>query len=1069
MDHRFEDASIFEVRRLEWNKDIIKSHIDEIFKTLENMENWTYHGSQWTHPVLTKNTKEELKQSVFSILKVDASRPDGKHQEYKFQVPDLIKDQFFYIGGYYKVPIFQLYDMPIICRFTNTETLSFNSLRFRNNAITITLNIKNNTYEEEKKAPYPVKIFNKNIPFEILLGLIHTEDEVLDALNSVFGISSYQTSNINGRIIEIVDKARESVWSLDLSEEERDDMLGRYFAAKSSDSVTKGKDVRFSLKTAYDIDHFSRRFYYTNSILTELLVNLDPNILFKRGKGDTDIRNKRLRLGEYILAPLIKKVYDFMLTVHRNHRDKFQIPQNIILESCNASVGEHKNSVAHIIHYNFPINPVGEIASLMQSTLVGPGGFKKDNVPPHLRNINDSQFGILCPSDTPDRDGCGVVNNLVPTVELNRDLTFNFDKIKQDMVTSLPISMVPFMENDDATRLQMASSQIKQSVYIKGAEKALVRSGLEDAYLGKSTFCHTAKKDGLVLYVDDEYMIIVYDDADPYEIEMFEINYRTMYLNTVDVIDTKYRAGDRFETGDVLCQSKFIQDGEMALGKNLLTAVMVWKGYNYEDGIVISDSIVKDMQSMHSVDLSYNIECGQILLSLESDTYKPFPKVGDEIKCGEVYAKIKNIDWEAGIENINEEAIEQTSPEDCTISSIALYPNSWNKEIPEFTNEIRKKMDTQLDRYNRIVNSLTPYMDEDEIIKFTKRNGISNLNCDKHNIGKYVTKGQKVGGVYVELKGVYKQNICVGDKIANRHGNKGVIARIIPEREMPIFEDGRRPDIIINPLGIISRMNVGQLFEMHMGEAIHQLKCKIMSECDDSKSGYKKAELITKQFMNIVDHTDGKWASKKILKEFKKNYQKSGSISNACEHLYTIQPPFKSTPPDKLFEAMDFVGAKVSMKLKDPSTGLDIENPIALGYMYFDKLVHRATEKLSARSIGPYNKKTSQPISGKSNRGGHRLGEMEVWALLAHDAKLFLNDLLTTHSDSIGKKNRVLAEILQNPSLVDSEEELDDKPQSLRVMEAYLNTIGLTMDYMDNSEDNISYLFNENYNRSSDK
>jgi len=1060
MDRRFEEVGTFDIRKKEWNKDLIKSHVDNIFKTLENMPNWTYHGSEWTHPTITKNTREELKQSVYSILKVDVSKPDGKHQEYKLQIPDLVKDQFFYIGGFYKIPIFQLYDMPIICRFSNTENKSYDLLKFRNNVVTVNLYL-NKGKSAEKGTSYDIKIFNKKVPFHILLAATHTEEEVMSSLNSLIG------TEYDHKIVEILTKAKET-WCLGLTEPEKIDLVGSYFMSKISEKTKKGEDVIFSLKTAYDIDNFSKKFYYTDSILLEILSNLDDRVLFKRGCGDTDLRNKRLRMSEYILSPLIKKVYDFMLSVHKNHKDKFQIPQNVILESCNASSGEHKNSVAHIIHYNFPINPVGEVASLLQTSLVGPGGFKKDNVPPHLRNLNDTQMGILCPSDTPDRDGCGVVNNLVPTAKINEDLTFDFQSDKK-LVTSFPITLVPFMQNDDATRLQMASSQIKQSIFVKGSEKPLVRTGLEDAYIDKTTFCHVAKDDGLVLYVDEEYMIIVYDDAEPYEVEMFEINYRTMYLNTIDRIDTKYRSGDRFERGDVLCKSRFIKDNELTLGKNMLTAVMVWKGYNYEDGIVISDSIVKDMESTHAVDLSYNIECGQILLSLEPDKYKPFPKIGETFRCGETYAKVKNIDWEAGIENINEEAIELTAPESCIITDITLYPNAWNKEIPEFTREISSKMDYQLERYNKIINSLSPYMSDDDILKFTKRNGISNLNCDKHNIGKYVNKGQKVGGIHVNIRGIYNQQICVGDKIANRHGNKGVISKIIPKSEMPILEDGRRPDIIINPLGIISRMNVGQLFEMHMGEAIFQLKNKITSQFEDTKGGYKKAEKLLKEFLDIVDHTDGKWATKKIVKEFNHAFKKSGSLKESCAAIYTIQPPFQSTPPGDLLKAMEFVGAKSKIRIIDPTTNSEIENPISIGYMYFDKLVHRATEKLSARSIGPYNKKTSQPISGKSNRGGHRLGEMEVWALLAHDAKRFLNDILTTHSDSIGKKNKVLAEILQNPSLVSDDEDLDDKPQSLRVMEAYLNTMGLTMDYIDNSDDNISFLFNEIYNQRDEK
>lgn len=1052
MDERFVDTCIFDIRKREWNKEKIKNDIDQIFKTVELMPNWTYHGSEWTTPVISKKSKEELKQSVYSILKAKITNPNAKEYEYRLQIPDLIQEQFFFIGGNYKVPIFQLFDMPVLFR-NKSKDVRKTSMKLRNNALTISFDVD---IDKDNQPQYMLRLFNKRIPFEILFSAMHTEEE----FEKYFDDNSSIPKDL---LVRIKDE-----WDLNLDEEEKINRVGEYFMTKPADRYKKGENVLFSLKVAYEVDHFSSRFFKTNSILMEILYHYQ-NFWYLQGKGydDRDLQNKRLRLSEYILSDLVRIVYELMVSVHKNHKDKFQIPQNIILDSCNTSSGERKNDIANIIHYNFPINPVSEIASLIQTSVVGPGGFKKDNVPPHLRDLHDSQIGILCPADTPDRDGCGVVNNLVPVVKLNDDLTFNFDETNTDLVTSYPISLVPFLENDDATRLQMASNQMKQTIWVRDSQKPIVRSGLEDAYLDRTTFYHKAKAGGVVVYKDEEYMLVVYDTLDPAEVELFNINYRSLNMNVMDYTHTKYNEGDRFKEGDVLCNSDFIKDNEIALGQNLLTAVMIWKGFNYEDGIVISDKVVNKMKSVHHVDLSYHIESGQALLSLEDGKYKPFPEIGQKIKKGQAYAKIKNLDYESAVENVNEDAIEQTADEHCEVIRIKIYPNAWNKQVREFHNDIMFFINNQLTRYNLIVNSLTPYMDDDEIAKFTKRNNISNLNCNDKNIGKYTKKSQKIGGVLVQVDGIYEQAIGVGDKVANRHGNKGVIAKIVPEEEMPVLEDGRRPEIIINPLGIISRMNVGQLFELHMSEAVHQLKQRLkenfnVTGSSESKKEFDAACEFVKKFYMIIDKSPKHTNTKRVLKEFAKVYKRTGDFELATETLYVIAPPFQSPTPEELDEAMKFVGAEYKMSLYDPETDLHIREKVACGYMYFEKLIHRASDKMAARSIGPYSRKTSQPMSGKANLGGHRLGEMEVWALLAHDAKVFLKDLLTVHSDSIGKKHKVLAKILQNPALAESEE-VDDRPQSLRVLEAYLNAIGLNMSF--NDDDNNGYLFDENINR----
>ena len=1035
MNPKYMDSPIFTRRKEEWNKPKVKEYIDHIFQTIECLPGWTFAGSEWIEVERPKR-KEDLKKSIFSVLQTKILSPEGREFLYSVQTPDLYHDQFFFIGGFLRVPIFQLFDLPIIYRSVPGHSGGETILKLRTNAISVTADL------DRRDGVPMINVFNRDIPFGYLLAAMHTREELIAFRDAHPGENA---------VLEQICETAEEEWQKNRTTEQVHEFVGEFFMNQPAEKLKKGEGTLFSLKVAYEVDAFSKKYFHTNSIIFELM-----HAIWEGPRSDTDIQYKRIRFAEYVLSPLIHKVYEMIITLNKHKREKFQIPQNILMEHCNSSDGkDNKVAVSNIIHYNNPINPVGEISSFLQCSLVGPGGFKKDNVPPHLRNMDESQFGILCAADTPDREGCGVIQNMVPTVKI--DELGMFGETDDEVVTSFPISLVPFMEHDDPTRLQMASNQIKQTIMLKSSELPWVRSGNEGLYLDETTFQYRAKEDGIVVHIDPSFMVVVYDRVTPKQVDIFQIRYRSLYLNTIDYIEPKYSIGDRFIKDSVLCQSKFIKDDQLSLGQNLLTAIMIWKGFNYEDGIVISESVVEKMSSLHAVDLSYVVESGQVLLSLVNDQYVPIPKIGQKLSKGETFAKIKNLDWENGFDNINEEPIEQKSPLDCTIISSEIFPNMWNHQVDEFNNKIKNFISNQLIRYNLIVNSLGPYMSKDDINKFMLVNGLTSLNCEQKRIGNFYNKGQKIGGVLFKMRGLYEENIGAGDKVANRHGNKGVIARVVPDNEMPSLPDGRRVEIVINPLGIISRMNVGQLFELHMGEAIYQLRQSLYSmEVSEARSRLS-------DFLSLVDNTDNGWTTEKILSKFDKDVSEKG-LKVAVDNIYVIMTPFRSASYDQIKQIMEFTGATYTqqitdndvevdstsiIRLLDPSyaehfSAGDFTNQIACGYMYFHKLVHRASEKVAARSIGPYNKKTSQPMGGKSNQGGHRLGEMEVWALLAHDAKDFLKDLLTVHSDSVGLKNKVLSEILQNPSLIE-EEEQDDRPQSLRIMEAYLNIAGLTM------------------------
>lgn len=1057
LDPRLDDDSIFEFRKKEWNNDKIKQFIEDLFKNIELIDGWKFVSCDWKTdnkskqnnptvlsssitdttgqsvtlnpdtgiisinsvipPTKKKKThqlsrKEELKKNITKTLIVKIKNAAEKEFKYPIQIPQLIESQYFYIGGNLKTPLFQLYDMPVIFRLTDKGYY----LNLKTNVLSCIVNLNRNDN-------YTVSVFGKVAPLCELICGFHSKDELDNFYNSLPNADdNYMLAKIKTGCDQIYEDYPKQSKLME--------KIGESFVdSPNADKEKKGEIVIFSLKTAQQIDTSTVKFFKTSSIFFEIL-----NAIYEGTRSDSDYKNKRIRFFEYVLSPLIRKVYNMIVTIRKNKKIKFQIPQPIVVDNCN---------VSEIVHINYPMNPTGELASLLQFSLTGPGGFKKEMVPTHLRNLDDSQLGRVCPADTPDRAGCGVVENLVPSVRINDDGTFSDET--SSIVCSFPISLTPFMCNDDQTRLQMASNQTKQSILLKKSEKPMVRSGMEPAYLDKTTFLHRAKDEGVVAYLDNTFMIVRYVDDTS---QVFNIRYREMNTSTIDYLVPMKKQGEYFNKNEILVQSRFLKDGELSLGQNLLTGITIWKGYNYEDGIVISESVSKErFTSIHSVDLSYTLSNDDVLLNLNKlgDSYVPIPKINQVFRKGDVYAKIKTIRNEEGmIEVINNESQDLYVPCDCKIVSIEIYPNEWNHQLSEYSDFISKLANAQTKKLENLKHVLKNYMTDEDIDTLITINYLTKLDC-KSQKGRYFEKGKRINGVQIKIKAIYEEQIGVGDKISNRHGGKGVLAKIVPDDQMPVLEDGRRLDVIISPLGIISRMNVGQLFELAISECLNNLKKELLT-MDDKKAIKNKIsqfyDIISKE---VVEKFNNNWCKDRIMNEFENNIESNG-LEYAINNLYVIIPVFTSIHPKDLDKLVKFTNSKYRFDVFDPELNKNFHNKIAAGYMYFNKLQHRAQDKLSSRSIGPYQKNTLIPLGGKRKKGGLRIGEMEIWSLFAHGANNAVKDFMTVHSDSPGLKNKALSKILQNPDLVLSDNS-DEKPQSLLLFQQYLKSIGLDLVY----------------------
>jgi DNA-directed RNA polymerase subunit beta len=626
-----------------------------------------------------------------------------------------------------------------------------------------------------------------------------------------------------------------------------------------------------------------------------------------------------------------------------------------------------------------------------------------------------------------------VLQNLIPNVHLDENLKFS-DEYLKDQPISIPVSMVPFLEHDDQTRLQMSSSQMRQSIMLRDFEQPMIKSGCEYLYTDHTQFVKRAKRNGVVVHIDSTYLIVTYDDGD---VDIFDISYRKIYVEHMDFMNVYVKPGDKFKAGDILAESNFCKDGSIQFGRNLLTGVMVYYGNNYEDGIVISDRLEKEdiLTSIHFKDLSFTLPPHKVLLSLRDDKYKPLPfdpsgKKMETIPAGKPYARIKSLTLD-DMYSVFTEEIELKAEKTYIIPEVNIYANTWNEDVPKFGEWVEKTLEKQKEKEVALKKILKDKLDKDQANRFIKEKGLDKFSF----VGKYKMKKNKINGIHIEMYGVHFRKIKVGDKIANRHGNKGVISRIVKQEKMPMLSDGRHLDICINPLGIISRMNIGQLYELQLSMSLYDLKQNMLKLLKD-KVDQNEIKKYLLEYIDIIDKTKDKWYVTQFATQLPDEI-----TPDFINDLTLIQPPFESCKLEDVKKALEYTHTNFKQRIYDPLAKTHLKNPVAVGYIYFLRMVHIAEEKLAARGIGAYAKRTLQPLGGRKNKGGQRCGEMETACIIGHDAPINLFEFLTTKSDCIEKKNAYIRGIIGDKP--DDEKKLDATPESVKLLNSYLTVIGV--------------------------
>jgi DNA-directed RNA polymerase subunit beta len=567
-------------------------------------------------------------------------------------------------------------------------------------------------------------------------------------------------------------------------------------------------------------------------------------------------------------------------------------------------------------------------------------------------------------------------------------------------MVSVATAMIPFLEHDDANRALMGANMMRQAVPLLRSESPLVGTGMEFRAAVDAADVITAAKAGVVTEVTADYVTTANDDGTQttYRVAKFQRSNQGTSFNQKVVVDE----GNRVEAGQVLADGPCTQRGEMALGKNLLVAFMPWEGHNYEDAIILSQRLVQDdvLSSIHIEE--HEVDARDTKLGPEEIT-RDIPNVSEEV--------LADLD-DRGIIRIGADVV----PGDILVGKVT--PKGETELTPEerllraiFGEKAREVRDTSLK---------VPHGEEGKVI------GVRIFDRDE---GDELPPGvNQLVRVYV----AQKRKITHGDKLAGRHGNKGVIAKILPQEDMPFLEDGTPVDIILNPLGVPSRMNPGQVMETHLGWV--------------AKTGWQ------------VDGDDEDW--KQQLRVIGAHEAEPGT--NVATPVFDgasddeISGLLGSTLPNR--DGVQLVGRSGKARLFDGRSGEPFRYPISVGYMYILKLHHLVDDKLHARSTGPYSMITQQPLGGKAQFGGQRFGEMEVWALEAYGAAYALQELLTIKSDDVTGRVKVYEAIVKGenipePGIPESFKVLIKEMQSLCLNVEVLSSDGNSIEMRDTDED----------------
>ena len=811
------------------------------------------------------------------------------------------------------------------------------------------------------------------------------------------------------------------------------------------DEITDEKELILAIQA--DLD----KLVYKHITLDDIVSTVSYNLGLRYGFGTCDdidhLGNRRVRaVGELLqnqfrigISRLERVIKERMASAQENAEIT---PQTLInIRPVTSAVREFFGS-SQLSQFMDQPNPIAELTHKRKLSALGPGGLNRERASFDVRDVHYTHYGRLCPIETPEGQNIGLISSLSAYARVNeygfietpyrrvdkatgkvtdevvymtadeedkytvaqanepldengcfanarvncrrRDEINAYPKAEVDFMdvspkqlVSIATALIPFLENDDTNRALMGSNMQRQAVPLLRPQAPMIATGVEHRIAYDSGVLKIAKNDGFVKYVDSDKIVIEETDGNEttYTLSKFErsnqstcINQHPIVKKGDKVVGPKYdENGVLISEGTVLADGPATDQGELALGRNMLVAFMNWEGYNYEDAVLISEDLVKE-----DLYTSIHIE--------EHEIEARDTKLGEEL----ITRDIPNLSEDA-LRNLDEDGIVRVGAEvragDILVGKVT--PKGETELTPEerllraiFGEKVREVRDTSL----RVPNG------EDGIVVDVKI--FTRKNRDELSPGV-----NKLVRVYI----AQKRKISVGDKMAGRHGNKGVISRVLPREDMPFMADGTPIQIVLNPLGVPSRMNIGQVLEVHLGLVANMLGIKISTPVFDGANEQDIRQLFSENgLVNSNGKVDGK------------------------------------------------------IQLFDGRTGEPFENPVTVGYMYYLKLHHLVDDKIHARSTGPYSLVTQQPLGGKAQFGGQRFGEMEVWALEAYGAANMLQEILTVKSDDTIGRVKTYESIVKGNNI--SEPGI---PESFKVLVKELQSLGLDVKVLTDEHDEI--------------
>ncbi len=753
----------------------------------------------------------------------------------------------------------------------------------------------------------------------------------------------------------------------------------------------------------------------------DIVATVNYNINMKYGFEYEDnidhLSNRRVRsVGELLqnqfrigIAKLERGIRDRMAVA----QDLSQVtPQSLInVRPVTSSIREFFGS-SQLSQFMDQPNPIAELTHKRKLSALGPGGLNRERAGMEVRDVHHSHYGRMCPIETPEGQNIGLITSLSSYAKVNEygfieapyrkvdkatgivtdevsylqadeedkyivaqanepltedgrfvnervtcrfraDIkeypreTVDYMDVSPQQLVSVAAALIPFLENDDANRALMGSNMQRQAVPLLKPEAPIIGTGMEWKVAHDSGVCVVARNDGTVVYADATRIEVkTADGVDTYNLRKFERSNQGTCINQRPIV----KKGQVVTKGAVIADGPSCQNGELALGRNILIGFMTWEGYNYEDAVLISEELVKNdvFTSVHIEE--YEIESRKVKIGEEQIT-RDIPNVSEDL--------LKYLD-EDGIVMVGAEV----RSGDYLVGKVT--PKGETELTPE--ERLLKAVFGDKAKDVRDVSLKVPHGEAGTVVDvkvFTRE------NKDELPVGV-----NKLVRVYI----AQKRKIRVGDKMSGRHGNKGVISRVLPKEDMPFLPDGTPLQIVLNPLGVPSRMNIGQVLEVHLGLVANQLGVKIATPVFDG-------------------------AAENDIKE--------------------------------LFEANN-LPENGKIQLYDGRTGEPFENKVTVGYMYMLKLNHLVDDKIHARSVGPYSLITQQPLGGKAQFGGQRFGEMEVWALEAYGAANTLQEVLTVKSDDVQGRNKMFDSIVKSNTTAEP-----GIPESFKVLRMEMQALGL--------------------------